>query len=269
MLGAGIVGLVAVGVLGYLVFQKGYVEVNRYPIPCEFGNGLRIVQISDLHGKTKFLNGSLSRLVNGLDADLVCVTGDLASRQRQLPRVIREIAKIRAKHGIFFVPGNYEKEESVGLGFRKRMIDGDSYRPLVEGVMRVLVNEEFEVEVGESKVWIYGLDNSIYGNERYTAEPCAGDGCFKLFLAHSPNAIHFLEENGLQGHLLLTGHTHGGQVRVFGRTFGAYKHFHTGVTRLGSGLYFAVNRGLGTVKIPFRVQCLPDIAVYEVEQQKR
>lgn len=262
-------GLVALALVlagaGYVVWSTLTVEVKEYrvPVPTAGRDGFTIVQISDLHGRTGFLNGRVHELVNRLEPDLICVTGDLANHRGQLPQVIREIGKLRARHGVFFVPGNYEREESAGL-LRKRRLERDVYKEHLRGEMEVLENAFRRVKVGETDVFVYGFDNSIYGNERYTAEGEEREGEFRLYLAHSPNIVHFLRGLGLQPHLLLVGHTHGGQIRLFNRTVGAYSYFHIGLKKAGEVFYFAINRGLGTVKIPVRLNCRPEISVYRV-----
>ncbi|MFS1512713.1 hypothetical protein VQL36_09785 [Chengkuizengella sp. SCS-71B] len=72
-------------------------------------------------------------------------------------------------------------------------------------------------------------------------------------------------ENKLRYNLLLTGHTHGGQIRFFHKTFGAYKHFHVGMKKITPQSFFYINRGLGTVKLPIRVNCSPEISVMRLE----
>ncbi|WP_269768020.1 metallophosphoesterase [Tumebacillus avium] len=223
------------------------------------------MQVSDIHGATRFLNGRLSRLVNRFKPDIICVTGDLANHRGQLPRVIGEIAEFRAGHGVFFVPGNYEREEQTGF-WQKGLITGPpTYRDYLNGEMTVLENEARTVQVGETDVFIYGFDNSIYGNEAITAD--LPEDAFVLLLAHSPNIIRFLDKHQIQGDLLLCGHTHSGQIRLFGRTIGAYKHFHIGVKQVADHAYFAITRGLGMVKLPLRLNCRPEIAVYDLVQK--
>jgi predicted MPP superfamily phosphohydrolase len=56
----------------------------------------------------------------------------------------------------------------------------------------------------------------------------------------------------------------GGQIRLFDRTSGSYRHFHVGVKKTGPDRYFAISRGLGTVKLPIRLNCFPEISVYDI-----
>lgn len=132
--------------------------------------------------------------------------------------------------------------------------------------MTVLENGSGRIKKGRGYVRIYGLDNSVYGNERYLDDP-DGQDVFTVLLAHSPNIISYIREQGITGDLLLTGHTHGGQIRLFGKTVGTYKHFHVGQMKNERVGLFAISRGLGTAKLPIRLNCFPEITVYQINSQ--
>ncbi|MGD8189087.1 metallophosphoesterase [Brevibacillus ginsengisoli] len=249
----------------FILVNTLYVKKRTYRFKANVKHPFRIVHISDLHGRIQYLNGSISSLVNHLNPDLLCITGDLTNKATQLPKVARELAKIQSRHGVFFVPGNYEREEMVY--FRKRVIPEEhSYKRVVTYPITTLENSCKEVVIQGTKVLLFGFDNSIYGNEKYPPEIKEIENNFKLVLAHSPNIIHYVKEHQVSFDLLLTGHTHGGQVRLFSRTFGSYRHFHLGVIQTLGG-YFGITRGLGTARLPIRINCFPEICVYEVERK--
>ncbi len=254
-----------------LIFHTHYAKTTRINLSSNRYPSFRLVHISDLHGKTLFLNGRISSLVNRLDPDLIFVTGDLANNRKQLDSVIREIGKMTAKHGIYFVPGNYEREEVVF--FRKQKFSTEEYKDLITQLnqtMTVLENSGERLPIGEGQLFVYGFDNSVYGNERFnsTGSPIEYEHDFTILLAHSPNIISLVNELNLDYNLLLTGHTHGGQIRLFGRTTGSYKHFHMGVKKTGPNRFFAITRGLGTVKLPVRFACFPEICVYDITTER-
>ncbi len=191
----GILLFLAAGAM-YVVVQTLYVQTTRVHLTVKDLPSLTLIHITDLHGRIRFLNGSLHRLLNRWRPDMVFVTGDLAQNSGQLAYVMDEIARVRVKRGIYFVPGNYEREEMRGV------------RSLIR-----------DVEV--------------------------------------------------HADLLLTGHTHGGQVRLFGKTFGAYKHFHIGSKKDRQVGLFSISRGLGTSRLPLRLHCFPEITVYLINQQNQ
>lgn len=270
MIGIILLCLAAGGML--LFVHTLYVKTTLIHLTAAGLPPLTLVHLTDLHGRTRYLNGSLHRLVNRWEPDLVFCTGDLAQHRGQLPRVMKEIAKIRAQHGICFVPGNYERQEA--RGWKKRAYTAEEYASCKEqwqAKMTVLENKEVFFAIGDARIRVYGFDNSTYGNERYEPdkEEKAKRTYWTVLLAHSPNILSFIREKGIQGDLLLTGHTHGGQIRVVGRTFGAYKHFHIGTKQDMEVGVFSISRGLGTSRLPFRLNCFPEVTVYLLNQPQR
>ncbi|MCM3557163.1 metallophosphoesterase [Brevibacillus borstelensis] len=264
--------------LGMLSFHTWVVKTTVCRLQKPHSPACTIVHISDLHGRTRFWNGRISRLINRWQPDLVCVTGDLTSRSEQLTHVLNELGRIESRFGLFFVPGNYEREERRFL--RKRKFATAEYEQLREAWlsrMTVLENAAAFVQIDGRPVMLYGFDNSIYGNERNnvpdqsafmdhsngTAES-ANPAPLTVFLAHSPRIQRFIRQEGLAYDLLLCGHTHGGQVRLFGKTWGVYRDVYTGAKTDSDGSVFYVTRGLGTVKLPFRWNCFPEITVFYI-----
>ncbi|CAM4249970.1 hypothetical protein BAMA_06635 [Bacillus manliponensis] len=251
--------------IAILAIHTFLVRTNTYNMNCSARTGnVKIIQISDIHGRTHFINGTLSRLVNNLKPNVVCITGDLASNRKQLPKVLSEIKRIQCKY-IFFIPGNYEREELTFIN--KHLLNELDYENLKKQLKEIgvffLENQSQTLEFNGSYYYFYGFDNSIYGNEKLPIDDSNIEKADKkIFLAHSPNIVHLLRKQKMNYNLLMTGHTHGGQVRLFNKTIGAYKHFHIGVLKEKEEQFFAINRGLGTVKIPVRINCPPEISVY-------
>ncbi|MGG4443125.1 metallophosphoesterase [Brevibacillus fortis] len=249
----------------FLAYHTTYVKTTTVKLTLPGVSPLTLIHLTDLHGRARFWNGELYKLVNAHDPDIVMVTGDLTQRSGQLTRVLNELAKIKSEDGIFFVPGNYEREAGR---FRKKVYSTAVYRSqkeAIQQVMTVLENESTVIEKDTSLIWIYGFDNSIYGNER-PPEQEIRHANLTIFLAHSPNIISMIHSERLKADLLLTGHTHGGQIRLLNRTVGAYKHFHIGQKEDQSVSVFGISRGLGTSRLPIRLNCFPEITVYAINQ---
>jgi predicted MPP superfamily phosphohydrolase len=258
--------VLAVAVVVYLTFETFYLKRSYYLLSNESNIKFTVAQLSDIHGRTRFINGSISEIVNKINPDYVVITGDLASKKKQLIRVFEELRKIKC-HYIFFVPGNYEREWSSN--FRKCKYSKEEYEFIIHTLQHqgitVLENSGAMIGVDGKRLFIYGFDNSIYGNERLsTSDENWQSSDYKILLAHSPSIIKLIDENQLPYDLLLVGHTHGGQIRLFDRTIGAYKNVHVGLKQVKKGKFFYINRGLGTVKIPIRVACRPEIAVFQI-----
>ncbi|MEF3313868.1 metallophosphoesterase [Paenibacillus sp. GYB004] len=256
----------AVAVLIYLFYGTIHVEVTETKVSSDRVNGeLRIVQISDLHGRTKFWSGTVGDIVDSLKPDIVCVTGDLFNKLEQLPEVMRELTGLRCTY-VYFVPGNHEWEEKTG--FRKRKLTEaehiDVLRKIGTRNIRVLANDGELVEMKNSRILVYGFDNSVYGRERYNPPQEQLEGAFRLTLGHSPGIVRWLDQRSIGYDLLLAGHTHGGQIRLFGKSLWPYNRYHTGLKEMKPNQYVYVNRGLGTVHLPLRFGCRPEIALIRV-----
>lgn len=262
-----ILGLViVVTVVIVYLFNTYVVERTTYRVDSTSA-GFKVVQITDLHGRITYLNGKLSQMVNQACPDVVVITGDLANNLNRLPRMFAELARINCPH-IYFVPGNHEREQTVH--FRKRKLTDEQYRQIMNSLhnihIKVLENHHVILDVNGSKVLIHGFDNSVYGNEKYKQEFSKVQCDYKIVLAHSPSIINKINQWQMEYNLLLVGHTHGGQIRIFQHSFGAYKDFHTGLKKIAPHCYFLINRGLGTVRLPFRFNCRPELAVIYIGQ---
>ncbi|MBB3112665.1 hypothetical protein FHS18_004766 [Paenibacillus phyllosphaerae] len=246
-------------------WQTCALVVREYRIEAGVDKRVTLVQLSDLHGRTRYWGRSLEQAVRDAKADVLCVTGDLASNGRQFPRVLKLLEHLPCRHKLF-VPGNYEVEESRWLR-KRRLTDPEAQERLDEAgkAMEVLVNRGVLLDLEGTRLYVYGFDNSIYGREAWTEDPSAGRKAdATILLAHSPSVIARVESLGLTYKLLLAGHTHGGQIRLFGRTFGAYRHFHCGMKEQRLAQWFHISPGLGTVKIPIRWRCRPEVTVFRL-----
>lgn len=245
--------------LAWLVAETHWLRVVRLRVelPLSLGRAVRVVQLSDLHGRTRFLNGRISARVNALKPDVVCITGDLVSHQSDLPRVLAELRRLACPH-IYFVPGNWERETLSG--FRKRLLsqsESAAVLAAVSGVARVLLNAGESVTVGGVRLRIYGYDNSVYGLEHLDC--FSGEADVRLLLAHSPQIIEGVRRGAVPFDLLLTGHTHGGQIRLFGLTVAQGRRWHTGARHEPNNGLFYVSRGLGTTRLPLRLGSPPEV----------
>ncbi|WP_135555574.1 metallophosphoesterase [Paenibacillus cymbidii] len=247
-----------------LAMQTLWVKRSVHRLRTESEPAFTVVQLSDLHGRIRFLNGSLSGMVNRINPDYVVITGDLTSRKHQFDRVLNEIRNINCS-SIYFVPGNYEREGRAGIS--KKRYTEEEYQTMMRRLQKqnvvVLSNSSSTIAGNPGKCLLYGFDNSIYGNERLTvAKEEIESYEYCILLAHSPDIVRYIREKELPYDLLLVGHTHGGQIRLFNRTIGAYKNCHVGLKKMDHRKHFYINRGLGTVRLPFRLACPPEIAVF-------
>ena len=218
-LGAAVAGppvLAAVGTAVGLVQSRGFVtreRALRVPGLPPALDGLRVVHVSDTHAGA-FTRGPVLRgiaaAVNGLDADLVCFTGDLINAEHEdIPAGCELLNACRARHGVFAVEGNHDLFQGVEAfrrEVRRRGVD-------------LLVDEGRALEVRGVPVDVLGLrwagDDGIEDSFAATARGFARrPGAFCLCLAHHPHAFDAAAAAGVP--LTLSGHTHGGQLMLPG-----------------------------------------------------
>ena len=173
---------------------------------AEAFDGLRIVQISDLHGR-EFTKDKLTAKVNSLQADILVITGDVIDRQHDdLSYIERVIGPMQAKYGKFFVTGN--NEYSYGISLAKM---NEAYR---RAGVKVLNNTSFRLDKGGSHFWLVGVEDPNTNRHRLSLALKNTNQAPKILLAHSPEIINEAADQNIE--LVLTGHTHGGQIRLPG-----------------------------------------------------
>ena len=230
-------------------------------LPAAF-NGYRIIQISDLHleeyTEDYFLRHVIHR-VNALKADMVLVTGDFISRGPE-PIATSFAAAGRCaellsgltcpvRYGIL---GNHDA--AVG----SRIIRGH----MEANGLPLLVNQSVRIERGGDSILLAGLDDIAWGKPDLSLAVPANPDVPVILMAHEPDYAETVAAHPRARYIdfILSGHTHGGQIRIPG--LGAVnlpplgKRFPEGHYVLGRTQLY-VNRGIGTVGVPFRLNCPP------------
>jgi len=216
-------------------------------------DGLCIAHISDLHlRRIGARERAVLRIINGSVPDVIVITGDFVSDQRYRNVSLAFLSKLRARLGVWAVQGNWEHN----TGWTGNPLRDD----LGKLGIRLLINEAEPLELNGSSIWIAGTDDPYLGADRVPDTLNATDGGFTVLLAHSPEILNRLPK-GVQ--LVLSGHTHGGQVRLpligapWARSMGG--GYVSGLHRReGTVLY--VTNGVGMTVVPARFLCPPEVA---------
>lgn len=234
-------------------------------LPPQF-DGFRIVQISDIHLEEyaeDFFLREVIRQVNALGADMVLVTGDFVSRG-PLPVSYSMAAASRcaALLSTLTCPERYGV-----LGNHDMVIGPRLIRDHMENNgLPLLVNQYVRVERGGAHIFLGGVDDISEGEPNLSLAVPEKPDAPVILMAHEPDYMGriFTHERGQFVDLVLSGHTHGGQVRIPGFRPLALpplgKLYPEGHFFLGA-LQLYVNRGIGTVGVPFRLNCPPEITV--------
>lgn len=220
--------------------------------------GLRIVQISDLHiGKAldePFLRRVVAR-VNALAPDVVVVTGDLVDGLVQAVRgFVAPLGELRAQHGVYYVTGNHEYYWG-----------GPEWEAEVQSLgLTVLRNEHRVIRRGGSELALGGVPD-LQGIRFHPDHACRPDLAFagapegvpRVLLAHQPAAARTAAQAGVD--LQLSGHTHGGQIFPFHLFVWLSQPVLSGLRKL-FGVWVYTHRGTGTWGPRMRLGAAPEIA---------
>jgi len=215
-----------------------------------------IVQISDLHIggliDREFVKHSVEK-INSLKADIVVITGDLIDTKIEaVKEAVLELTHIRSKYGIYYILGNHEyfHDPLEIITFMK------------ETNIKFLLNES--VTIDELKLNIVGVTD-LFGYRVKLLEPNI-DKAFRkcntnyqtILLAHQPKFIEELK--GYKPELILSGHTHGGQIWPFNHLVKLQQPYVKGLHKLPNGPTIYVNSGIGFWGPPMRLNSQAEIA---------
>src|ERR671938_428042 len=239
-----------------LVVEHHAIRLDRLPPALD---RLRIVHLSDIHHSPFTGRAQVERaveLANSLEPDLIALTGDYVSHEREYVQPCAEmLGKLRARRGVYACLGNHDN-----------WVDADLVTDLftLAGI-RVLNNEGLRFQDRGAEFWLAGVQDTMVGLEDL---PLAPEGSsadeMKLLLAHNPVILRRAARAGVD--LVLSGHTHGGQVTwrsersASGRV---RRRILRGLGRRG-GTQIYVTRGVGTVVLPVRYGCRPEVTLLQL-----
>lgn len=228
--------------------------------------GFRIGQLSDIHlvewTEPWFLKRAVARL-NDLKPDMVVLTGDFVSRGPRDVEVARRAMPVGAEAlGALQAPLRY-----AILGNHDTFVDSDLVVDSLKARgIPTLVDTHVSIDVRGDRLWLCGVNDPGTRTPNLTAAVPPHPKAPVILLAHEPDYA-----DGVRAHkrgplidLMLSGHTHGGQVRLpligplvlppMGQRYVQGRFSFPGMK-----LQLYVNRGLGTTGLPFRLDCPPEI----------
>lgn len=262
------IGLMTGLVGGHGVFQAwAGPAVRRIEVPLAglspSLDGLRVVQISDLHVGGLVTRGYLDRvldLVASLEPDLVVVTGDLTDeRDGGDGTVLGRVASLKARHGVVAVMGNHEYYVGASrtvAAFERAgfLVLRQSHRVIGDGLVLAGVDDP---------TFLGGRDKAPEAVR--TAVDAAPSGLPIVLLSHQPIALQIAASAGVD--LMLCGHTHGGQVFPFHIVSRLAYGVLTGVHRIGD-MTLVISNGAGFWGPPMRIFAPPDVVLLTLRSSK-
>jgi predicted MPP superfamily phosphohydrolase len=240
--------------------MKDNIFINDLPSAFE---GVKIVQISDIHAGSYITNEPMKEvvhLINNIKPDLVFLTGDFVNFNDEEYDIISDnISQIRSTLGNYGCLGNHD-----------HFMPEKSTRKLVQKIeasnVQMLNNQNTTITINGQKLQIAGVDNTGYGQnfgDFHKANQNTDEDYPIIWLVHDPTNWDPRMRNKLRCDLVLSGHTHGGQIglNVLGNVITparfVYKQW-AGLYQEGNSQLY-VNRGLGTTGFPIRISVPPEI----------
>jgi uncharacterized protein len=263
-----ILGIAIASVLGYGVFiEPRWVELKRVKIharglPAAL-EGLRIGLLSDLHAgresSLRLVRRSCALLL-AESPDLIAVTGDIVDENLASFRpVLGALSRLTAPHGVYAVPGNHDYR----LGLETWQRELAHHTDIVD-----LTNRTKVLNVGGARLCVAGVDDFAEGQPSLSSLPHPDERDFTILLAHNPDQAERSrrEYDGID--LIVSGHTHGGQVRVpgLGPILSSVENdelYEEGLRRRPWTQVYT-SRGIGTVHLPIRLFTRPEVTVLEL-----
>lgn len=257
--------------------------------PWPTGTTLRIVALADIHACEPWMPVShieaIVTAANALKGDVIVLLGDYVSGMRLVTRYVDAaewapvLGRLAAPLGTYAILGNHDWWEDAAAQTRGHgpTIAGEA---LTRAGIRVLENDALPLRVGGEEIWLAGLGDQIafVPSQKRHNRPDIGvddlpatlakipEGAPAILLAHEPDIFPHVPARIA---LTLSGHTHGGQVRLFGYAplvpsrYG--DRFGYGHVREQGDL--VISGGLGMSIAPIRIGVTPEIVVVELSDQ--
>ena len=240
-------------------------QVNSYKIPVpnlpqEF-NGFSIAQITDLHYGSLMPISVIEHIINKVNSvpkDMIVCTGDYIheiNSNNQIDTVWPVLMKLKAKFGVYSVLGNHDHWGDTDRSLYWLAKSGQDLR-----------HKSVAVNMGNSRIWLGGSGDYLeddLGIDK-TFQSVHEKEC-KILLAHNPDTVD--TEYNTRIDLTMSGHTHGGQVKLpfLGTPVIPVKNklYSSGLIRTkDTNLY--ISRGIGWAILPIRFNCYPEISILKL-----
>lgn len=260
---AGLLGLAA----SYPVFIERYiVQTNTYRIPVPnlppAFSGFRIVQLTDLHYGSLMPLSFIKKVIeraNSIERDLIVCTGDYVHERNstdEIDAVWPLLSELTAPAGVFSVLGNHDHWADTKRSQHWLTKTGQDLRHKAAPITR-----------NGSKLWFAGAGD--FYEDHKSLDILLGtipESDCRIVLAHNPDTA----DTGFSARvdLMITGHTHGGQVNIplIGPPFLPVRNktYTSGLKTSPRGTTIFISRGIGWTIIPVRFNCYPEIAILEL-----
>ena len=263
--------------IGKRFFQVKEVSIESKDIPEGF-DGYRIIQLSDMHvGSWEKDTRAMQKAVEIIlrqNPDLIVFTGDLVNNlASELDPFMSVFSQLKAKDGVYSVLGNHDYSTYIKWETPEEQEAELESLKAKQAQMgwQLLNNRHVKLYQGNDSIALIGVENSgshPFPDHAKLKEAMAGtEGMFKILLSHDPShwRREVLPETNIQ--LMLSGHTHAMQTKIFGFTPAQFIYpENDGLYQEGDQMLY-VNVGLGFLLYPMRLGAWPEITLLTLRKE--
>lgn len=264
--------LLYVAIYGFFIGPRRFTvrqeEFVSKELPKSF-DGYRIVQFTDAHVGSIPMS-LLKKAVDSINAqkpDMIIFTGDLQNIQPdELDAAMPILSQLKAKDGVLSILGNHDYSFYLNADFATSALNEAKMKQKQHDMgWRLLLNENVNVKRNGEKIFFAGMENESKKPEQTRSDlqkTMAGipKDAFVVMLQHDPTAWRRTILPKTEAQLTLSGHTHGGQLELFGWTPVALTYDEYGGHYQENKRALLVSTGLGGL-VPFRFGVIPEIVV--------
>ena len=245
--------------------ERYFIEKNEFYFGSATSktSNLKVVQLTDLHlNSLTYQLKELAALLNKMQPDLIVITGDAIDKSYNIPLLNKFLELIDKSIQKVAILGNWEYQAAVNLQDLKTMYAGHN--------CELLINETRQYTFHQKTISITGVDDYLRGHADFTMSLQGyKQSDYHIVLSHCPqyrDDIAILLNNEVKVDFVLSGHTHGGQITLFG--FAPY--LPQGSGRYVKGWYkdnnpkLYVSKGIGTGVVPLRFCARAEIAIFNL-----
>lgn len=237
--------------------QLSFRSISFKKLPNSF-NGFKIVHLSDLHD-SQFGKGheKIIKKINKVSPDIIVFSGDFVDRTRyNLSRSMKLIDGLVSNYSIYYVTGNHEESSGHINEILEKLRDSG---------VTVLRNQEVNIFRNSEKIKIIGIEDPSFKSGLLEVNNTE----FSIMISHRSEMVKYYEKSKVD--IIFTGHSHGGQFRIFNRGIlsphqGLFPKYTSGIHNLGE-TKLVISRGLGNSVFPFRLFNRPEIVIIELKKE--
>ena len=246
----GILASVGLFLLDSLWFEKYVIDWNYFDISKSEKDKVKIIQISDLHfDQLRYFHRSIAKKVNNIKPDLIVITGDSVDHTEKIKPLNEFLELIDNSIKKYAITGNWEYWGNVNLTELKNVYSKNN--------CELLINENRTISVKSRELSIIGIDDFVGGNADFEeAVKNLKETQTNIVLTHCPQHRDLIakQKADLNIHVVLSGHTHGGQISFLGivpfKPQGSGKYLKGWYTESEPKMY--ISKGIGTSILPIR-----------------